>query len=85
MVAMSSGITKNGGTAVFGTYAPFLQRTYDQLSHDLCLNDNRAVMLVLSPWCLWHEFQYAYRPMRHPNVCAHPKSYLFSTSYKRRI
>lgn len=37
MVAMSSGITKNGGTAVFGTYAPFLQRTYDQLSHDLCL------------------------------------------------
>ena len=22
MVAMSSGITKNGGTAVFGTYAP---------------------------------------------------------------
>lgn len=49
MVAMSSGITKNGGTAVFGTYAPFLQRTYDQLSHDLCLNDNPAVMLVLSP------------------------------------
>lgn len=46
---MSSGITKNGGTAVFGTYAPFLQRTYDQLSHDLCLNDNPAVMLVLSP------------------------------------
>ena len=38
-----------GGTAVFGTYAPFLQRTYDQLSHDLCLNDNPAVMLVLSP------------------------------------
>lgn len=49
MVAMSSGIAKNGGTAVFGTYAPFLQRTYDQLSHDLCLNDNPAVMLVLSP------------------------------------
>lgn len=49
MVAMSSGITENGGTAVFGTYAPFLQRTYDQLSHDLCLNDNPAVMLVLSP------------------------------------
>ena len=49
MVAMSSGIAKNGGTAVFGTYTPFLQRTYDQLSHDLCLNDNPAVMLVLSP------------------------------------
>lgn len=49
MVAMSSGIAKNGGTVVFGTYAPFLQRTYDQMSHDLCLNDNPATMLVLNP------------------------------------
>ena len=49
MVAMSSGIAKNGGTAVFGTFAPFLQRTYDQISHDLCLNDSPATMLVLKP------------------------------------
>ena len=48
MVAMSSGIAKNGGTVVFGTYAPFFQRTYDQMSHDLCLNDSPATMLVLS-------------------------------------
>lgn len=48
-VAMSSGIAKNGGTPVFGTFAPFFQRTYDQLSHDLCLNDNPATMLVLQP------------------------------------
>lgn len=48
-VAMSSGIAKNGGIAVFGTFAPFFQRTYDQMSHDLCLNDNPATMLVLSP------------------------------------
>ena len=48
-VAMSSGIAKNGGTAVFGTFAPFFQRIYDQISHDLCLNDNPATMLVLSP------------------------------------
>lgn len=48
-VAMASGITKNGGTAVFGTFAPFFQRTYDQMSHDLCLNDNPATMLVLNP------------------------------------
>ena len=46
-VAMSSGIAKNGSTAVFGTFAPFFQRTYDQISHDLCLNDNPATMLVL--------------------------------------
>lgn len=49
MVAMSSGIAKNGGTPVFGTFAPFFQRTYDQVSHDLCLNDNPATMLVLQP------------------------------------
>ena len=49
MVAMSSGVARNGGRAVFGTFAPFFQRTYDQISHDLCLNDNPATMLVLSP------------------------------------
>ena len=48
-MAMISGIAKNGGTPVFGTFAPFLQRTYDQLSHDLCLNDNPATILVLMP------------------------------------
>ena len=48
-MAMASGIAKNGGVPVFGTFAPFLQRTYDQLSHDLCLNDNPATILVLNP------------------------------------
>lgn len=48
-MAMASGVARNGGTAVFGTFAPFLQRTYDQLSHDLCLNDNPATILVLNP------------------------------------
>ena len=49
MVAMSSGVAKNGGRVVFGTFAPFFQRTYDQISHDLCLNNSPATMLVLSP------------------------------------
>ncbi len=44
-----SGIAKNGGIPVFGTFAPFLQRVYDQVSHDLCLNDNPAVILVINP------------------------------------
>ncbi len=48
-VAMSSGIEKNGGTAVFGTFAPFFQRTYDQLSHDVALNNSPSTMLVLIP------------------------------------
>jgi 1-deoxy-D-xylulose-5-phosphate synthase len=48
-VAMTSGIAKNGGTPVFGTFAPFFQRTYDQMSHDVCLNDSPATFLILSP------------------------------------
>ncbi len=48
-IAMASGIAKRGGTPVFGTFAPFFQRTYDQMSHDLCLNNNPATMLILYP------------------------------------
>ena len=45
-VAMSSGIAKQGGKPVWGVYSTFIQRTYDQLSQDLCINDNPALMLV---------------------------------------
>lgn len=48
-MAMASGVARNGGTAVFGTWAAFLQRTYDQLSHDLCLNNSPATILVIGP------------------------------------
>ena len=48
-VAMAGGIARNGGTAVFGTFAPFFQRTYDQMSHDVCLNNSPATFLILSP------------------------------------
>lgn len=45
-VALASGIAKNGGKPVFGVSSTFLQRTYDQLSHDLALNHSPAVILV---------------------------------------
>lgn len=45
-VAMVSGIAKNGGKPVFATHSSFMQRTYDQLSQDLCINNNPATMLV---------------------------------------
>ena len=47
--AMASGIAKAGGVAVFGTFAPFFQRTYDQMSHDVALNSSPATFLVLQP------------------------------------
>lgn len=45
-VAMASGIAKNGGKPVFATHSSFFQRTYDQISQDLCVNGNPATLLV---------------------------------------
>lgn len=45
-IAMASGIAKNGGKPVFATHSSFMQRTYDQLSQDLCVNNNPATILV---------------------------------------
>lgn len=45
-IAMVSGIAANGGKPVFGTHSSFIQRTYDQLSQDLCVNSNPATILV---------------------------------------
>lgn len=45
-VALASGIAKGGGKPVWGVYSSFVQRTYDQLSQDLCINRNPACILV---------------------------------------
>lgn len=45
-VALASGIAANGGSPVYGVNSTFLQRTYDQLSQDLCINNNPATILV---------------------------------------
>lgn len=46
-VAMASALAKGGMRPVFSTYATFLQRTYDQLAQDLCVNGNAAVINVI--------------------------------------
>ena len=45
-VALASGIAKNGGKPFYGVYSTFIQRTYDQLSQDLCINNSPATILV---------------------------------------
>lgn len=45
-IAMASGIAKNGAKPIFATHSSFIQRTYDQLSQDLCINNNAATILV---------------------------------------
>lgn len=47
-VALASGIAAGGGRPVYGVYSTFIQRTYDQLSQDLCINNNPAVICVFA-------------------------------------
>ncbi|MBS4773788.1 MAG: 1-deoxy-D-xylulose-5-phosphate synthase [Proteobacteria bacterium] len=47
-VAFSSALAKGGCKPVFCVWSSFVQRTYDQLSQDLAINNNPAVILVFS-------------------------------------
>lgn len=47
-VACISGIAKNNAKPIFIVYSSFIQRTYDQLSQDLALNNNPATILIYS-------------------------------------
>lgn len=46
-VAMSSGMAKGGLRPVWTVYSTFIQRTYDQIAQDLCINSNPAVINVM--------------------------------------
>lgn len=45
-VALASGIAANSGKPVWGVYSSFVQRTYDQISQDLCINNSPATILT---------------------------------------
>ena len=45
-VALASGIAKGGGKPVYGVYSSFIQRTYDQISQDLCIDGNPATIVA---------------------------------------
>ena len=46
-VAMISGMAKGGLRPVWSVYSSFIQRTYDQIAQDLCINSNPAVINVV--------------------------------------
>ena len=46
-VAMISGMAKGGLRPVWTVYSTFIQRTYDQIAQDLCINSNPAVINVV--------------------------------------
>lgn len=45
---MTAGLAKNGAKPVWAVYSTFMQRSYDQISHDLALNDLPGTILVYS-------------------------------------
>lgn len=45
-VTFATALASAGAKPVFGAYGTFLQRAYDELWHDLCLNDAPATILV---------------------------------------
>lgn len=45
-VAYSSALAKCGAKPIFAVMSSFIQRTYDQMSQDLCLNNSPITMLV---------------------------------------
>ena len=45
-VAMISGMAKGGIRPVYNVYSTFIQRTYDQIAQDLCINNTPAVINV---------------------------------------
>ena len=45
-VAVASGIAKRGGKPVVITNTTFMQRTYDQMSQDVCINNSPAVFVL---------------------------------------
>ena len=46
--AMISGMAKGGLHPVWTVYSTFIQRTYDQIAQDICINSNPAVINVMS-------------------------------------
>ena len=45
-VAMASGVAKAGGKPLVVTNSTFIQRTYDQISQDVCINNNPVTLLL---------------------------------------
>ncbi|NFG26958.1 1-deoxy-D-xylulose-5-phosphate synthase [Clostridium botulinum] len=45
-IALASGIASQGGKPVASFVSSFIQRTYDQLSQDLAINNNSALIMV---------------------------------------
>lgn len=47
-VSMAAGLARNGCKPIFATMSTFFQRTYDQISQELCINKAPATLVVVN-------------------------------------
>lgn len=47
-VALAAGIAANNGKPVYGVYSTFIQRAYDQITQDLCIDKNPATLVIFA-------------------------------------
>ena len=47
-VALAAGIAANGGKPVYGVYSTFVQRTFDQIAQNVCINNSPATIVTFS-------------------------------------
>ncbi|MBO1307324.1 1-deoxy-D-xylulose-5-phosphate synthase [Enterococcus sp. 669A] len=47
-MTMTAGLAKNGAKPIWAVFSTFMQRSYDQISHDLALNSLPGTILVFS-------------------------------------
>lgn len=47
-ISMAAGLAKNGCKPVFATMSTFFQRTYDQISQELCINNLPATLIIVN-------------------------------------
>lgn len=45
---MAAGIAANGGKPVYGVYSTFVQRTFDQIAQDVCINNSPVTIVTFS-------------------------------------
>lgn len=61
--AMASGIAAGGGKPLYTVYSTFIQRTYDQISQDICINNQPRCDKRICRLCLRYERCYPSRTL----------------------
>lgn len=84
--AMISGMAKGGLHPVWTVYSTFIQRTYDQIAQDLCINSNPAVINVVGGGTVsMNDITHTYASSTSRCYAVSPTSYTWPRQPARNI